>query len=45
MPQAQTTMSLKLKMTLKLRPFKQDFIRPILIAGTRVIVGKVYFSW
>jgi hypothetical protein len=44
-PQAQMTVSLKLKITLTLRPFKRAVIFPILIAGTRVMVVKVYFSW
>jgi hypothetical protein len=42
-PQGQTTMSLKLKMILTLRPFKRAIICPILIVGTRVMLGKLYF--
>jgi hypothetical protein len=42
-PQAQMTMSLKLKMILLLRPFKRAIICPILIVGTRVMLVKVYF--
>jgi hypothetical protein len=37
-PQAQMTMSLKLKMILTSRPFKRTIICPILIVGTRVML-------
>jgi hypothetical protein len=43
-PQAQMTMSIKLKIILTLRPFKQAIICPILIVGTRVMLVKLYFS-
>jgi hypothetical protein len=42
-PQAQMTMSLKLIIILTLIPFKRAIICPILIAGTRVMIVKLYF--
>jgi hypothetical protein len=44
-PQAHMTVCLTLKTILVLRPFQRDLICPTLIAGTQVMLEKVYFSW